>query len=112
MKWNVYIYNVNHQKIEVHNIFEHRGLQEEIKKIISEYTIKDEFAERLKSELRYYYKSRAEWEIIVAPWVGNKNPDEEKIDVYDQIMNNWHVFLEYCWNNMLELMKLGEEDEP
>ena len=85
MKWNVYIYNVNHQKIEVHNIFEHRGLQEEIKKIISEYTIKDEFAERLKSELRYYYKSRAEWEIIVAPWVGNKNLDEEKIDVWPEL---------------------------
>lgn len=105
MKWNVYIYNVNHQKIEVHNIFEHRGLQEAIKEIIHQYKTKEEFEERLKSELRYYYWSRAEWEVIVAPWVGNRHPGREKIDVYEQIMNNWHVFFPYVWNNMQEFIK-------
>jgi len=26
-----------------------------------------------------------------------------KIDVYEQVMNNWDVFIDYLWNNRKEL---------
>ncbi len=29
--------------------------------------------------------------------------EERKIDVYDQVMNNWDVFIDYLWNNRKEL---------
>lgn len=111
MEWNVYYYNVNHRKIETYNLFGHGSFQKELRKIISEYTTKEEFAEKLKSNLMYYFWSRAEWEIILAPWVGgDREKDAEKIDVYDQIMMNWDIFLNYVWNNMLKLIK-DEKDE-
>lgn len=28
---------------------------------------------------------------------------EEKIDVYDQVMNNWDIFINYLWENRKEL---------
>ena len=99
MKWNVYIYNINRQKIEAYNIFEHGFFLHEIKNAIKKANSKDNFEERLKSELRYYFWSKAEWEVIIAPWCGNKNPDEIKVDVYDQVMMNWEIFVDYVWEN-------------
>lgn len=66
--------------------------------------------------------------IILYPWIGHKEPNEvetdvtddtdfdwtsfaklhidkqyygnrAKIDVYSQVMNNWDMFLDYCWNS-------------
>jgi len=99
MKWNVYYYNVNKQKIETYNIFEHGSFVYYIEEAIKEYNDKESFAEQLKRELRYYFWSKAEWEIIISPWCGNKNPDEIKIDVYDQVMLNWNIFVDYVWEN-------------
>jgi len=28
---------------------------------------------------------------------------KEKIDVYEQVMNNWDIFIDYLWNNRKEL---------
>lgn len=105
MKWNVYHYNVNHQKIEVFNIFEHGSFVKYIKEAIEECEEKNSFAERLKSELRYFFWGKVECEIIISPWCGNKNPDEIKIDVFDQVMNNFDIFVDYVWENREELMK-------
>ena len=100
MKWNVYVHNFNKNEIEVYNIFEHGSFIEELKKDFQECKNKDDFARILRSKLRYYYWSKAEWEIIISPWIGRKEPCDIKIDVYDQIMNNWEVFLDYVWRNM------------
>lgn len=54
------------------------------------------FNERLKSELRYYYWSKCEHEIIVAPWIGSDDA-AIKVDIYDQVMNNWERFTDYVW---------------
>lgn len=108
MEWNVYIYNVNKQKIEKYNIFNHRTFVEYMAESLKEDLNKELFEKRLQAELRYYFWSKAEWEIIIAPWVGNKNPDEIKIDVYHQIMMNWPVFIDYVWNNRNELVKENE----
>ena len=105
MIWNVYYYNFNKNEIEVYNIFEHGSFMEYLKKAYHECKSKDEFAERLKSELRYFYWSKCEWEVLITPWIGRKEPCDLKIDVYDQIMLNWKVFLDYVVNNIEESLR-------
>ena len=98
MKWNVFYYNINKKKIEIFNIFEHYSFLLHIKKAIKKYKNKEEFAEQIERELYYYYGHKAEWEVIIAPWVGgDREKDAVKIDVYTQVMNNWDIFIDYCW---------------
>lgn len=105
MKWNVYFHNFNTNKIEEYNIFNHSSFRYEVKQLIKKYKDKDTFIEKLKSELMYYFWKKSEWEVIVSPWVGRKEPCNIKIDVYDQVMLNWNVFADYVWDNKKELLK-------
>lgn len=109
MKWIVYYHDINSDKMSTYNIFEHGSFRKYVKEVVEEYKDKDEFAKQLKSELRYYFWSKAEWEIILSPWVGGKNTRELKIDVYDQVMNNWDIFVDYVWENREELLKDEKE---
>jgi len=61
-----------------------------------EYKIKEKFADRLDSVMRFYFWSKCEHEVIIAPWVGDAK--EIKIDVYDQLHMNWDKFVDYVWN--------------
>lgn len=105
MKWNVFYHDINRDKIGTYNIFKHGGFREDVKNAIKKYKDKDEFAEQLKKELMYYFWAKCEWEIILSPWVGGRNTKDIKIDVYDQVMLNWDVFLDYVWDNKKELLK-------
>lgn len=106
MEWNVYVYNINKQKIEQYNIFKHGSFVKYVKEAFEECPDKERFAQRLKLELRYYFWSRGEWEIILSPWLATSNSDRVKIDVFDQVMLNWDVFVDYVWNNREEINKL------
>lgn len=97
MKWNVYIYNINKKRIETYNIFEHGSFMNYVLKAIKTYDNKADFENQLKAELRYYYWAKSEWEILLSHWFGDK--ETVKIDVYDQVMNNWDIFVDYVWNN-------------
>ena len=99
MEWNVFYHNVNKQKIETFNIFEHYSFNESVKKILKKCNDKKEFAKELKFELMYYFCSKSEWEIIIFPWCGRLENIDIKVDVYDQVMLNWDVFVDYCWSN-------------
>lgn len=102
MKWNVYYYNFNSNKIETYNIFKHGSFNVYTKKAIKKYKTKEEFAEQLKRELFYYFGSKCEWELVVEitednriflnPWVGCRNPEEVKIDVTDDTSFDWIGF--------------------
>lgn len=105
MKWNVYFHNYNKNEIESYNIFNHSCFTYEVKQLIKKYKDKNTFTEKLRIELAYYFWSKCEWEVIISPWVGRKEPCEEKIDVYDQVMLNWDIFVDYVWNNKKELLK-------
>ena len=81
-------------------------------------------AEQLKSDLMYYFWSKSECEIILTSWPPDltsaqveelRNSKEatkycksvnletaEKIDIYDQIVNNWEPFILYIWTYFLE----------
>lgn len=107
MKWYVFYYNINKKKVDTFNIFEHGSFIKYVQKAIEKYKVKDEFAKQLRSELMYYFWSKAEWEIIISPWVGgDREKDSVKIDVYDQVMLHWDVFADYVWNNREELLKV------
>ena len=129
MEWNVYYYNINRNKIETFNIFNHYSLVKYIQKSIQECEDKDEFAEKVKSELQYYFWSKCEWEVIITDWPTHISIDEfdrikseiqkyenwrghkpystgvnlpvaEKIDVYDQVKLNWSAFVDYTWHTL------------
>lgn len=102
MEWIVYNFNINKQKIETYNIFEHGSFLRYIKKAIKKYKDKDEFTEKLRSELMYYFWSKAEHELIIKidennriflmPWIGSRDPEGVKIDVTDNTDFDWKGF--------------------
>lgn len=103
MVWNVYVYN--NTKIEVYNIFKHSSFRNDVVIATLEYKEKEEFSKYIKSSLMYHFWSKAGWEVIVAPWCGgDRELDAVKIDVYEQVINNWDIFIDYVWNNREEFL--------
>ena len=98
MEWYVFRDNWNAKKIESYNIFEHYSFRTEVLKHLKKCEDKAEFAQKLKCSLRYYFWSKAEWEILVTRWAFTTGERELKIDVYDQVMLNWDVFVDYVWS--------------
>ena len=128
LEWNVFCHNVNKNKIEIFNIFNHWKFSEDVQKSLKKFKDKDEFAEQLRRYLFYYFCSKCEYEIIITSfptyitmneldrlnherWTHkdrygtdyvriNVSPDTgAKIDIYTQVMNNWDIFLDYVWNS-------------
>lgn len=126
MKWNVYRSNPNKRKMEIYNIFDHGTFCKYVEKHLKECTNKEEFAEKLKSELRYYFWCKSEHEIVLTSWTPHIEMKEldrlnterekhikewgnepyslcvrpnlwEKVDIYSQVMNNWEIFVDYVW---------------
>lgn len=102
MEWIVYNFNCNAQKIETCNIFEHGGFHYDVNKAAKKLKIKEEFAEKLRRELMYYFWSKCEWELVVEitednriflnPWVGCREPEKVRIDVTDNTDFDWRGF--------------------
>lgn len=114
--WNVYVENINRQKIEVYNIFEHGGFMEDLIKAKKEYqknikleglekSPKEIFEEQVRRALLYHYWSKCEWEIILTSWPPSSNFNDEKIDVYSQVMNNKQIFMDYVFEHMKDIKK-------
>lgn len=139
LKWYVYCHDFNGRKIKSFNVFAHGRFREDVEKDLKKYKNKEEFAERLRRNLSYYFWSKAEWEVVITSWVPHitmseldrlnaereknikeynrepyslyVNPDVgEKIDVYDQVMNNWDVFLDIVWNSKIHRPRKKKED--
>lgn len=128
LKWTVYRYDINKREIVEFNIFDHWRFEEDVKKDLRRCKAKEEFAEKLKNHLMYYFWSKCEYEIVITSWVpyitkseldrlnserektlkeyGREpgslyvNPDVgEKIDIYEQVKLNWSVFVDYVWSH-------------
>lgn len=97
--WNVFYHDIYKQKIETFNIFNHFRFNENTQKNLKEIKNKDEFAEKLKSDLMYYFWCKSEYEVIISPWCGGKDTKDVKVDIYTQVMNNWEIFLNYVWDS-------------
>lgn len=106
LEWNVYLEDFNSKKICIFNVFNsynfYNGCLEAKKKYVKD---KEKFLDEIKSWLKYSFWSKCEYEIVLTSWPKRDNFEEEKIDVYDQVMLNWPVFSEYIWENKKELKK-------
>lgn len=98
MKWNVYRWNINRRQIEIFNIFDHGRFRDDVEKLLSEDIEKDEFEEQLKRELRYYFWAKCEYEIGISDWICFLGDHVRKVDIAEQVENNWVIFVDYVWN--------------
>lgn len=112
MEWNVYYHSINSNEIKTFNIFNHGDFNQDVEKYLKKYKDKEEFADKLKSSLMYYFWSKAEWEVIISPWCGGRNTKDIKIDVYDQVMNNWDIFVDYVWKSKIHRPRKKKATNP
>jgi len=104
MKWNVYYHDSNANEIVVWNVFEHFKFSKELKDNLKDSPNKESFSIAARRTAQYYFWSKCEWEVIIAPWVGRNDTPEIKVDVYNQLCMNWEHFIEYVWSNKSELL--------
>lgn len=100
LSWTVLYYDCNAKKIKPYNILKYR--QDFLKKLKKQCDTKEEFSEKMRREMMYYYWSKCEWELIISidennriwltPWAGCVNPEEVKIDVTDNTDFDWSGF--------------------
>lgn len=99
LEWNVYYENFNDRRIEVINIFDHSFFKKDCDNAYKKYKNNyNSFINVIKSNLFYYFCSKCEWEIIISNWPPTNDFNNKKIDVYQQVMLNWEVFIQYVWN--------------
>ena len=112
LEWYAYYHSWNEDKIEPFNVFDHGSFLEDCKKNskknIHDY---DAFCEQLRRDAMYYYWSKCEWEIVLAPWVRKNEDAEIKIDVYDQLRLNWEAFCKYTWEHGAELRRRKKKEK-
>jgi hypothetical protein len=97
LKWMVYYHNINADRIETINVFRHGGFTTDVLSRLKKCETKEAFAEELRNSLSYYFRCKCEWEVLIYPWCGSRENKPIKIDVYDQVQNNWDVFVDYVW---------------
>lgn len=132
--YNVYFDNFNSKEIEVFNIFDHGLFYERAYKAKLKYKDDfKKFAEEIKSWLMYCFWSKSEYEVVITSWPPYVSGEEidrlaetkkkqleeyqrfyresarlecgSKIDIYDQVMLNWDIFIKYVWDNRKLLKK-------
>ena len=97
-KWNVWIWDFNHDKLEQYDVVP--MLLRELKSLRKKDFPMDKKSmnKELKSWERYHFWSKCEYEMIVHGWPEQKN--DEKVDVYNQLMLNWDTFSDVFWKNV------------
>ena len=100
LSWLVTYYDCNANKIKHYDILKYR--EEFIKKLKKKCNTKEEFSEKMRREMMYYFWSKAEWELIIEidndnriwlnPWVGCREPENVRIDVTDREDFDWKNF--------------------
>lgn len=104
--WNAYVGNFNTPEIEPYNIFSHYGFKHDAAKAAKKFkNDKDAFADEVRKSLMYFFWSKCEWEIILNHWPSRDGDHGKKIDVYDQVKQNWDIFIDWLWGHRKELIK-------
>lgn len=98
LKWFVYIDDPA-KGIVPFNIFNHTSFNQAVQTLLKRVTVKSKFEEQLRRELRYYFWGKCEYEVIVSEWphVEGKENKSIKIDISEQVMLNYDLFVDYCW---------------
>ena len=126
MTWKVFRENPNSRAIEEFDIFRHSSFAKDVQKLLKENATKEEFAEKLKRILIYYFWCKSEWEVVITSWPPYIDKAEldrlgtayekyhnnyghypycldvrptvgEKVDIYSQVALNWDHFVDYVW---------------
>lgn len=95
MKWNVFYHNSNSDTICVYNIFDHAGFRKDAEEAIEKCKTKGDLSIVIKLSLAHYFWKKCEWEVVVTAWSGGEA--NTKIDIFDQVVNNWSAFIDYLW---------------
>lgn len=98
--WLVKNFNINKQTIEDYDALKY--LENDIKKLKKKCIIKEEFANKLRTEMLYHFWSRAEYELVVKqtedghilllPWCGCRDEAKATIDVTYDTSFDWKGF--------------------
>lgn len=120
LTWYVYRHNINKDQIYKYNIFDHGRFSEEVYELISKRDMTyEEFSEKLRCSLMYYFWCKAEHEIVITsfpPYISknefhrlayedfNIRADVNlecaiKIDIFHQLSLNWDRFVDYVWKH-------------
>ena len=128
LAYYVYIENFNKKCIEKYNVLSDHFVKL-LKAKTHSIEDKATFAEKVKSVLMYHFWSKCEWEVVITDWPTHIETKEvirlqaelqdyitsyghepyslsinlkvaDKIDVYDQIMLNWDIFIDYLWKGL------------
>jgi len=71
MVWNVFAEHYNGRSIEVVNVFDHYSFRKDVETAYKKYKDDfDQFSERVRKDLMYYFWSKCEWETV---WVYKKD---------------------------------------
>lgn len=107
MEWNVFVGDFNHGVIRIHNVFDHAGVMEDLRKLASKYRDKerDTFEIEMQKSLMYWYWSKTEWEVVIDHWPHSDRRKPRKVDVWQQIYLNWGAFCDYVWSHRAELRR-------
>lgn len=109
MEWYVFVEDINGRKIAKYNIFDHDSFMKGIRKAYKKYrNDRGAFDKEVKSLMFYYFHSKCEWEVIISSWPPSDRIPEIKVDVYEQVMLNWDVFIEYVWTRCHERKRRDE----
>lgn len=130
LTYYVYVENLNKRKIEKYNVLNDGIIDELKKRMKEQdIRTRNKFAEMVEQVITYHYWSRSEWEIVLTDYPPRIKPKEltrlnteiekyqkdygrepcsltvnlvteEKIDIYDQVMMNWNIFIDYAWENL------------
>jgi hypothetical protein len=107
--WFVMLFDINAQKIKTYDVLQYKETL--IKKLKKTCSTKETFADTLKRELSWQYRSRAEYETLISvqdgryylePWVGCKD-EQYRIDVTENTTLDWisfakEIFDKKGWN--------------
>lgn len=93
LEWNVFKYNFYTKRIETFNIFAHYWfLKDCFKAYKNSNGDFNEFQKSIKQNLMYYFWSKFEYEIVISQFTSG-DPVKKKIDVFEQVMLNYDVFV-------------------
>lgn len=109
MHWLVFVGDFNAKKITEYDVFDHDRFAEDVRKAYKKHRNDfDAFAEKVRRSLAYYFWSKCEWEVIISSWPPSDRTPPRKVDVYEQVMLNWDVFIEYVWKRCHERKRVVE----
>lgn len=97
--WRIIYSDFPSNRIECENIFDCTGFKKDCDSAYKKNKDNfDGFATEVKRSLFYYFNSKCEWEICICSLFDAEGLESEKVDVYDQVMLNWDVFIKYVWD--------------